>query len=47
MEMVIYAEGKISLSDAWAMSWKERSIFIKVLNNYIKKKNGDQGTEEL
>jgi len=47
MEMVIYSEGKISYSEAWTLSYEERVLFMKTLNNFIKKKNGQQGTEEL
>ena len=47
MEIAIYSEGKISYSELWNMSPYERNIFVKVLNNYQKKKNGQQGTEEL
>jgi hypothetical protein len=47
MEMVIYSEGKISYGEVWLMSPMERNKFIKVLNNYVKKKNGKQGTEDL
>jgi len=45
--MVIYSEGTISYSEAWGMSPHERTQFIKVLNNFIKKKNGQQGSEDL
>ena len=44
---MVYSEGKISYNEVWAMSNKERNRFVKVLNNYIKKKNGQQGTEDL
>ena len=47
MEIAIYSEGKISYSELWNMSPYERNIFVKVLNNYQKKKNGQQGTEDL
>jgi hypothetical protein len=45
--MVVYSEGKLSYNEAWALSTKERTRFIKVLNNYIKKKNGQAGSEDL
>ena len=45
--MVIYSEGKIDINTAYAMSYIERNRFVKVLNNYIKKKNGQQGAEDL
>jgi len=44
---VIYSEGKISYNEVWAMSFKERTRFIKALNKYIKKKNGQEGGEDL
>jgi|TARA_R110001592_G_scaffold45036_1_gene144190 hypothetical protein len=47
MEIVIYSEGKISYSEVWLMSGSERIAFTKILNNYIKKKNGQQGTEDM
>ena len=47
MEMVIYSEGKISYGEVWSMSPMERNKFITVLNNYVQKKNGKQGTEDL
>ena len=47
MEVLIYSEGKISYSELWLMSSFERNLFVKTLNNFIKKKNGQQGTEDL
>jgi len=45
--MVVYSEGKVSINEAWAMSHTERSRFVKVLNSYIKKKNGQEGSENM
>ncbi|MDA9843139.1 hypothetical protein N9C44_01555 [bacterium] len=47
MEIVIYSEGTISYNELWNMSSYERTRFVKILNNYQKKKNGQQGTEDL
>ena len=47
MEIVIYSEGKVSYSEVWLMSPQERISFTKVLNNFLKEKNGQQGTEDL
>jgi len=44
---VVYSEGKISYNEVWAMSTKERSRFVKALNNYMKKKQGQSSTENL
>jgi len=44
---VVYSEGKISINEVYAMSYTERARFIKVLNNYIKKKNGQEGSENM
>lgn len=47
METLIYAEGKISYTELWHMSGYERNLFVKSLNNYFKKKQGQSGTEDL
>ena len=41
MELVIYSEGAISYNELWSMSFYERDQFVKTINKYNAKKNGD------
>jgi hypothetical protein len=41
MEMVVYSEGTISYTEAWNLSSEERVLFIEVLTNFSKARNGD------
>ena len=44
---MVYSEGKIGYNEVWAMSYKERARFVKILNVYIKKKSGQEGSEDM
>ena len=41
MELVIYSAGAISYNELWSMSFYERDQFVKTINKYNAKKNGD------
>ena len=43
--MVIYSDGVISYTEAWNLSTEERQLFIEVLTDYAKKKNGDNSEQ--
>lgn len=45
--MVVYSEGVVSYTEAWNLSAEERQLFIEVLTDFAKKRNGnDSETNE-
>ena len=47
MELVVYSQGAITLSEIWYMSAPQRELFAKTFTNYLKQKAGKTVTEEL
>jgi hypothetical protein len=45
LELVIYSGGAFSWSEVWHMSFSEREMAVKVLNDYSKAKAGKSATE--
>lgn len=43
--MVVYGEGTLSYSEAWNLSYEERKIFIDVLTQFNKAKNGSDAED--
>ena len=41
MELVVYGEGAMSYTEAWNLSSEERTLFVDVLTNFAKARNGD------
>jgi hypothetical protein len=46
-EMVIYAQGSLTLSDVWSMSLPQRQLTAKIINDLFKAKAGKPATEDL
>jgi hypothetical protein len=46
-EMVVYSEGTFRWDEVWRMSFSERELAVKILNNYNQAKSGKQVTEYL
>lgn len=46
-ELVIYSNGSFSWSEVWNMSYNEREVAVKVLNDYNKIKAGKDPTDWL
>jgi len=44
-ELVIYSGGSFSWSEVWNMTYNEREMAVKVLNDYNKIKSGQSATE--
>jgi hypothetical protein len=47
MEMIVYSEGAVSLTESWMMSADQRNLFIKTMNKYNALKSGKQQNELL
>ena len=47
IELAIYSDGSISLNDAWMMSFQERNMAIKVINERNLRKAGKDPAEYL
>ena len=47
MELVVFSEGTIGLSEIWYMSGPQRELFAKTFTNYMKQKAGKTVTEDL
>ncbi len=46
LEVLVYAEGKVSYTELWEMAPFERQKFSKILNNYLQKKAGNNNIVE-
>jgi hypothetical protein len=44
-ELVIYSNGAFSWTEVWNMSFSEREVAVKVLNDYNKIKSGQNPTD--
>ena len=47
MELVVYSQGAITLSEMWYLSSPQRQLFAKTFTNYMKQKAGKSITEDL
>jgi hypothetical protein len=46
-EMVIYAQGSLTMSDVWSMSLPQRQLTAKIINNFFKAKSGKPASEDM
>jgi hypothetical protein len=46
-ELVVYSKGSFSWTEVWMMSWDERKTAARVLDEFIKKQQGDSAPEYL
>ena len=47
VELAIYSDGSISISDAWEMNFSERELAVKVLNERNLRKAGKDPAQYL
>tara|TARA_Y200000002_G_scaffold370882_1_gene366882 strand:+ start:487 stop:684 length:198 start_codon:yes stop_codon:yes gene_type:complete len=47
IEIVVYSQGSVTLSEIWYMSSPQRELFAKTFMNFMKQKAGKSVTEEL
>jgi hypothetical protein len=45
IELVVYSNGTFSWGEVWHMSFDEREMAVKVLNDYNRVKSGKQPTD--
>lgn len=46
-EMVIYAQGSLTMSDVWSMSLPQRQLTATIINNFFKAKSGKPASEDM
>jgi|TARA_R110001592_G_scaffold129981_1_gene342898 hypothetical protein len=47
IELVVYSQGSVTLSEIWYMSNPQRELFAKTFTNFMKQKAGKTVTEDL
>ena len=45
--MVVYSEGSFRWNEVWNMSYTERELAVRIMNNYNQTKSGKSPTEYL
>lgn len=47
MELTIYSEGSISIRDSWEMTFEERNLAVKIINERNLRKSGKDPAQYL